>query len=366
MAAARPYAMLENGFSRGRDRRVPPARAGFGTREPQDDEHQRKAGAIRQRELGRSAVVRRRTGLVSLLLPAALALASCVASPPPGPASSGSPSSLTGTPADGTPATSAPLETSQASNKAPVYWIGRSEGENYLYREFRDVEDQENPVTRALRVMMSQQPADPDFFTPWQNPKKLATSISGQNVITVDVSADAFNSNVDAATAELAVQQLVYTATAAGASAGLIDSGRQIQVMVLVDGHTDYRAFKHVPLGAPTSRAAGVVAPVWIIDPQEGAELADRPVKVSGRSTAPGGTLHWEVLRIDGEKIKTPVLNGNATAAPAGDPAEAGTFSFTAALPPGSYEARVAQTDASGAADKTVDRNGDTRAFTVK
>ena len=140
----------------------------------------------------------------------------------------------------------------------------------FLYREFRDVPEQDNPVTRALRVMMSQKPLDPDFFTPWQNPKKLATSISGKNVITVDVSADAFNSNVDAAMAERAIQQLVYTATAAGASAGLIDSGQQIQVVVLVDGHTDYVAFNHVRLGAPTSRSAGMVAPVWIIDPQEG------------------------------------------------------------------------------------------------
>jgi hypothetical protein len=72
----------------------------------------------------------------------------------------------------------------------------------FLYREFRDVSSDGKPViTRALRVMMSEKPLDPDFFTPWQNPKKLATSISGKNVITVDISADAFNSNLDAAMA---------------------------------------------------------------------------------------------------------------------------------------------------------------------
>ncbi|MDD1477519.1 hypothetical protein [Arthrobacter sp. H16F315] len=70
------------------------------------------------------------------------------------------------------PTTSAPLETSQASNKAPVYWIGRSNNSTFLYREFRDVTEQDNPVTRALRVMTSQKPLDPDFFTPWQDPKK--------------------------------------------------------------------------------------------------------------------------------------------------------------------------------------------------
>ena len=75
--------------------------------------------------------------------------------------------------------------------------------------------------------------------------------------------------------AERAIQQLVYTATAAAASAGLIDSGQQVQVVVLVDGHTDYVAFNHVRLGAPTSRSAGIVALVWIIDPQEGTSVAD-------------------------------------------------------------------------------------------
>ena len=194
----------------------------------------------------------------------------------------------------GVPSTSAPLETTQASNKAPVYWIGRSNENVFLYREFRDVPEQENPVTRALRSMMSQKPLDPDFFTPWQNPKKLATSISGKNVITVDVSPDAFNSNLDEDMAKRAIQQLVYTATAAGASSGLVDSGQQIQVVILVDGHTDYLAFNHVRLGTPTPRGAGMVAPVWIIDPQEGVGVADGSVKISGRSTLPRGQAPLE------------------------------------------------------------------------
>ncbi|BAS12133.1 hypothetical protein AHiyo8_04360 [Arthrobacter sp. Hiyo8] len=145
-------------------------------------------------------------------------------------------------PADG-PDSNAPLETTQASNKIPVYWIGRSDTDTFLYREFRDNPGNENPITTALRIMMSQKPLDHDFFTPWQNPGSLATSISGKNVVTVDVSRDAFNSNLDAGMAQRAVQELVYTATAAAASSGLIDSGQQIKVTILVDGHTDYMAF---------------------------------------------------------------------------------------------------------------------------
>jgi hypothetical protein len=208
--------------------------------------------------------------------------------------------------------------------------------------------------------MMSQKPLDPDFFTPWQNPKKLATSISGKNVITVDVSNDAFNSNLDAAMAERAIQQLVYTATAAAASTGLIDSGQQVQVVVLVDGHTDYVAFDHVRLGAPTSRSAGMVAPVWIIDPQEGTSVADGSVKISGRSTVPGAKLRWEVLKVDADDAKTAYLTGSATAS--ADAAKYGLFALSVNLGPGRYEVRVSQVDQ---ADSNKELYVDTRGFTV-
>lgn len=315
-----------------------------------------KKRGVQQPQVGRA----RRAALV-LALPAALLLAGCVASPQDGITNSGSPSQLIPAPESGAPITSAPLETAQTSNKAPVYWIGRGDDNTFLYREFRDVPDQDNPVTRALRVMMSQKPLDPDFFTPWQDPKKLATSISGKNVITVDVSADAFNSNVDAAMAERAIQQLIYTATAAAASAGLIDSGQQVQVVVLVDGHTDYVAFNHVRLGAPTSRSAGMVAPVWIIDPQESTSVPDGSVKINGRSTARGGKLHWEVLKVDGDDAKTAYLNGNTTAS--ADAAQPGLFSLSVNLGPGDYEIRVSQV---GAEDSGQDLFQDTRGFTVK
>jgi spore germination protein GerM len=302
-----------------------------------------------------------RPGVLVLVLPAALALSGCVATPQPDITGSSTSAGLRpGTASPGAPTTSAPLETTQASNKAPVYWIGRSNDNMFLYREFRDVPEQDNPVTRALRVMMSEKPLDPDFFTPWQNPKELATSISCKNVITVDLSNDAFNSNVDAAMAERAIQQLVYTATAAGASAGLIDVGQQIQVVVLVDGHTDYVAFNHVRLGSPTSRSAGMVAPVWIIDPQEDTSVDDGAIKISGRSTVPGGKLRWEIQRIDGT-VKTRFLNGIATAS--ADSPQSGVFSLAVNLDPGKYEVRVSQLQDGNPSE---DLNVDTRGFTVK
>lgn len=311
---------------------------------------------------GRTAGGRRARSAALLWVLPAILLSGCVATPQPATTTAiDAPQTGSGSATEGIPSTSAPLETTQSSNKAPVYWIGRSNENIFLYREFRDAPEQENPVTRALRAMMSQKPLDPDFFTPWQSPKKLATSISGKNVITVDVSPDAFNSNLDAAMAERAIQQLVYTATAAGASSGLVDSGQQIQVVILVDGHTDYLAFNHVRLGSPTSRGMGMVAPVWIIDPQEGAGIAHGSVKISGRSVVPGGKLRWKILRVQGGTDTTPYLSGEVTAA--AESPQSGMYSLTVNLGPGNYEVRVSQIDP-GQGDREL--NVDTRGFTVK
>lgn len=305
------------------------------------------------------ATGRARALVLAGVLAAVPAMTGCIAEAGPTPTGT----QVTSPIATGTaqaPTTSAPLETTQSSNKAPVYWIGRS-GENvFLYREFRDVPEQENPVTRALRSMMSDKPLDPDFFTPWQNPSKLATSISGKDVITVDVSEDAFNSNLDADMAARAIQQLVYTATAAAASSGLIDSGQQIRVRILVDGHTDYVAFDHVQLGAPMTRTSGLVAPVWIIDPQENVEVAGGSVKITGRSTTAGGKLRWQILRSGDNGSTEPFLTGETTAS--AEQGQAGVFTLALTLPAGAYELRAAQ---AGSADGP-DEFEDTRAFKVR
>lgn len=300
---------------------------------------------------------RARPAVLAVVLAVGPLLAGCLAEPNPAPTGLlNSGPAATGT----APSTSAPLETTQSSNKAPVYWIGRTGSSVFLYREFRDVPEQENPVTRALRAMMKDKPLDPDFFTPWQNPSKLATSISGKDVITVDVSEDAFNSNLDADMAARAVQQLVYTATAAAASSGLIDSGQQIRVRILVDGHTDYVAFDHIQLGDLMTRGAGMVAPVWIIDPQENVEIADGSVKITGRSTLAGSKLRWQIQRAEQDGNKVPFLTGETTAS--AQPGQGGIFTLALTLPSGDYELRVAQAGADG----QPDQNEDSRAFKVR
>jgi hypothetical protein len=287
---------------------------------------------------------------------AVLLLTGCIAN------GGGSQASVTSPPVtvQDAPASHAPLETTQASTKIPVYWIGRSKEEVYLYREFRDISSDENPVTTALRIMMAEKPLDHDFFTPWQDPESLATSISGKNVITVDISRDAFNSNLDAGMAHRAVQQLVYTATAAASSSGLINSGQQIQVVILVDGHKDYMAFGQVQLGQPMERNASLVAPLWIIDPQEETSLPAGVVKFNGRSTDSSRPVSWQILQENGKGEKTGLLTGQTKAT--GEPGQYGLFTFSATLRTGKYELRVSQVDEGGA---TIETSTDTRLFNV-
>ncbi|MFP5016308.1 GerMN domain-containing protein [Paenarthrobacter ureafaciens] len=299
---------------------------------------------------------RRKSAVAAPAMLAVLLLTGCIANGGNTPATSGPPISV-----QDAPASNAPLETTQASTKIPVYWIGRSKDNVYLYREFRDISGDENPVTTALRIMMAQKPLDHDFFTPWQDPGSLATSISGKNVITVDISRDAFNANLDAGMAQRAVQQLVYTASAAASSSGLINSGQQIQVVILVDGHTDFMAFGQVKLGQPMARDASLVAPLWIIDPQEDASVPAGAVKFNGRSTDSSKPVNWQILQDNGSGTRISKLTGQAK--PTGDPGQYGVFSFGATLKPGKYELRVVQVDESGRADETT---LDTRLFKVE
>lgn len=239
--------------------------------------------------------------------------------------------------------TSAPLETATASQTLPVYWLGHSNDDVFLYREFVPADSTDEPMVAALRTMMGSKPLDPDYFSLWNSPSRLGASISAKNIITVDISADAFGKKVDEGMAERSMSQLVYTATAAAAMAGLVDTGTSIQVSVLVDGHTGYKAFGHVPLDKPLTRNAGFVAPVWIIDPADGSTYKNQPLKVGGQGVSPSGSLSWSLAHITDGTVGDQYLSGTVAAGQIAN--ELGEFSFSLVPPPGSYELSVFVSD---------------------
>ncbi|WP_051298433.1 GerMN domain-containing protein [Arthrobacter castelli] len=257
--------------------------------------------------------------------------------------------------------TNVPLESAETAAQTPVYWLGESGRSVYLYREFREVEHQGDPITTAISAMTTAQPLDDDYFNPWQPASSVAASVSTDGVITVDMSADAFARPLDAGMARRAVQQLVYTATAAAASSGLTSQDEQIQVVILVDGHTGYRAFDHVTLGEPMVRDASLAAPVWVIDPQDGTVFKGNKVTIKGRGVARDNILGWEITAVGASvarEVSRP-MTGSVKLGPDG----AGPFTFSVTLPKGSYELRVFQGDPG--ASRSQQRFVDSKDFAV-
>lgn len=240
----------------------------------------------------------------------------------------------------------------EAAPLLPVYWIGENNG--LLYREFIPVETAADPIAAAVWAMTSAEPLDEDYYSPWQTASAVNTSISPDNVITVDISSDSFASEVSADVAGRAVQQLVYTATAAAASSGQIASGSPSSVRLLVDGKAGFVAFGHIGLGALLHRDVSAVAPVWIINPQDGSIPTDRTVIIDGSTMSTLPALEWRVRRVDGAGVAAEdVPSGSA-------PVEAGTgsvslFEFSVTLEPGTYLVEVFEPSPDGSGGGSVD-----------
>lgn len=254
---------------------------------------------------------------------------------------------------------SAALETLSGPHLSPIYWLGERDSTVYLYREYVAAEDQGDPVTTAIKYLTEHEPNDPDYFNLWSKPSRIGTSIDANNVITVDLSADAFSRKLDEGLAQRAIQQLVYTTTAAAAAAGLIGQDPPASVNILVDGHSGFNAFGHVELTGPIRRNTRFHAPIWIIDPQQGVKVPRGKVKIQGTSVAfPEGT-HWELMRTDGKK-DVPVDSGTVKLGE-GELADH-AFALTADVEPGDYALAVW-----GVKDGSSDRQAeDSKTFTVK
>jgi hypothetical protein len=250
-----------------------------------------------------------------------------------------------------------------AGSLLPVYWLGETTG--FLYREFLPAESTGDPIAAAVWAMTGTEPLDDDYYSPWQEASAVNTSISPDNVITVDISSDSFATGIDRQVAERAVQQLVYTATAAAANSGLITSGSPSSVRLLVDGKAGYNAFGHIELGSVLQRDVGAIAPVWIINPQDSSVRTDRTVIIQGSTTTTDAALEWRVRRVDGGGVPSEDVVGGSVPVEAGT-GTVGLYEFSVALEQGTYLVEVYEAGTDTASGPPADAVADDKLVSIR
>jgi hypothetical protein len=218
-----------------------------------------------------------------------------------------------------------------------VYYIGtervwrESDGQPIdrikLYREFhRGPAGDGSPQARTAKAvgeMLDRASAyDPDYRTGWPSSARVRQVRVEGDTVTVDLGG-AERNNVGAEVANQAVQQLIWTATAASGKAG---------VRLLLDGAEVSELWGHVAVGGTLRRgkALDVVAHVWLIDPQHDATVGRTfTIHVSGKTYE--STIHLRIRQSNRTVLQTFVT----VAAPPGN--EFGEAKKEVTLPPGSY-----------------------------
>lgn len=269
------------------------------------------------------------------------------------PAPTSTASSVEPTPPTTSPA---PTTTTRPSSYAnlPIYFVGRSSGSWSLFREFRTVPAIDGRISSAVSAMTRLRPLDPDYTNPWRPASRVWVTQRG-STLAVDLSADAFaNPNVGSELASRAVQQLIYTATAAAFVAG----HSATSVVITVDGQPA-DVWGVIRVGTPMTRAAkvDVQAQAWVTSPQEGDVVRAGAVTFTGYGTSFEATFHWRVSRADASTVAEGTVMG-------GSMGEFGAFSWTVRLAPGTYVVRLATDDPSGGAGPGP--AVDTKRFTVR
>ena len=242
------------------------------------------------------------------------------------------------------------------TTRLPVYWVGDAEGEQVLFREFRDPAEATNsvdPIAAAAELMTAAVPEDPDYRTLWSPAGRVGSSTTPDGSITVDMPSRAFRAGLTEREARLALQQLAHTVSAAATTSGLLPRSSAPEVVLLVDGRPGEVVFGSVRLDEPLRADHRLESPVWLVDPRHGTR-AEGPLTVTARVLEGVRGSRWTVTAKDGAPGAT-VSSGTLETVPRED----GTAEVRAdvLLAPGDYVLTVMGRDAGGRAvrdDKDV------------
>lgn len=233
------------------------------------------------------------------------------------------------------------MESLSTNRLAPVYWLSESDDTVRLYREFVKIADVGDPIASAVSHMLAAKPADPHYFNLWRPSALVGASVNADNVITLDIDQKAFGAQLDRGLAERSIAQLVYTATAAASNSGILSEGIEPIVRILADGSSDFLAFGQISLDESFTRDVKLAAPLWIIDPQYGAERPAGQVSFHGLSAEFSGGQTWEIRehdpKIGAKDTKPGKLVASGSLETGGTGLDANEFSFSYQLDPGTY-----------------------------
>jgi Sporulation and spore germination/Immunoglobulin-like domain of bacterial spore germination len=203
-----------------------------------------------------------------------------------------------------------------------IYYVANVPGVGTrLYREFHalPVPTAVSPAFVALNELLGGSAVDPDYTSLWPSGTVVRSGGGGLGTDTATVNLSQLPTGSAAAKA-LAIQQLVWTMTAADPSIK--------RVQVNLDSYTG--VVKH---GTPVGRvnALDVLANVWILAPTDGASVTS-PVKVTVYGTGFEGNVPVEIFS-NGTQVAAQALTTQMGAF-----AQAST---TFKLPAGTYEVRA-------------------------
>ena len=216
--------------------------------------------------------------------------------------------------------------------EVPVYYVGDTAAGPRLFAETHLVDGVSGSDLDAAVQALASPPTDPDYSM-WASAGGLAASASSDgNTITIDLSAEVPRpAGMDAETARVSLQSLVWTVGAAADSAA--------PVRFTVAGRPADRVLG-VDTSAPLERAGAesVLAAVSVSSPTEGATVPSG-FEVRGQAATFEATVVWELKQGD-----TVVDDGFATAR---ECCRLAPYTFTVTASPGDYTLVVRDTDES-------------------
>ncbi len=259
-------------------------------------------------------------------------------------------------PTEEAPTPSEPPEAAETAT-LPAYFVRDTPQGLRLTREFSVLVGDVEPQKDAVTVAVSGRVLDPDYRTLWPGGSRALTVSAFGDVITVDLTGDDLSdrpAGMSQEEAELAVQQVVYTAQA------VVQQGR-IPVQITLNGAATDQVLG-VPASEPFSNASEneTLALVGISSLSEGETVRDRFV-VSGVANSFEANVPWEIRQ--GDRV---VAKGFATADGWMDKLYPWTTQVNVSkLAPGTYTFAAMTDDPSGGAEGAGPTE-DTKTIVVK